>query len=889
MAVVQQEQIAERARVHVRPLDPRLSGQQRLDLDRVITIIGSGEGCDVQLPPGLTDGPHAAIILLGNTAYLCDLGAPGGTTLNQRRIRWARLADGDEVVVGTVRMQVGLEEIAELATGEQPSFRLGDEATIGQVTTIDPVLVVGSDPGCDVVLYDDAVAARHCLIAWTQEGPLLRQLSSGHEVYLNDSRVTLARLVGGDGVTVGPYRLRFEVDVGSDELGDTAAGSSGNGRSEPVCAPGAPFGGEDQRDIVAGCLPWGKGLSWERLWAERVDRAADRLVAGVIANIGGDRAAKRDRGSDSARPPQTGGSGAGLGAEKREHGEAAADGDLGIGRIDAGTPPFAGEGGAMSRAPLQSGDAIEAQIEGELSNAERHRTAGVDEVRVSDEGLLRMKARVAAAQRALDDRASKHLERLNQERVRLQSFEAELERKAAELLEVARENRRVMNRGREAIRGEMPPAESADFDVPCESSLRGAAVDRTETHDDGATATDGAEAAFDRSWEGRQPRSLQEHAAELAELVRSEQDELDLAESRFASLRLGIKRLRQFVERAGSRHQQQTTELDSRARSLKGEEAALAREREVLADRIREIDVRSARNRLQLEQTAREREESDREAEQLAHARRKLVEKEDALRSGLQLERQRIQIRHTELRRKEADLARAARERRRTIEAEISRRRAALEMREAEIRAHRAAIEEAGRAELDKAAAELERVLNMRLADLEAEMSGSGGSAPSDNALPASAAGLRNGQGVESLSEDDEAFAGMDSRQAASLANMLRETVAGRAKRLTAVQDELSALRDAIVRLGQDTGSNEESSTAHDQQAEYGPARAFRRSLRRSPNDLRQEFQGRDSVLRAGAEGVEATGLAAGESPTATAVGSQGSEDPGEALTDKPA
>src|SRR5690606_31722420 len=94
--------------------------------------------------------------------------------------------------------------------------------------------------------------------------------------------------------------------------------------------------------------------------------------------------------------------------------------------------------------------------------------AGTNEV--PDDRVTRLRARIAAAQSALDERATKHQEQLNRERLRLQHYETELQQKAAQLLEVARENRRVMNRGKAMTRGEAGAAGPDDLDLLIEAA-----------------------------------------------------------------------------------------------------------------------------------------------------------------------------------------------------------------------------------------------------------------------------------------------------------------------------------------------------------------------------------------------------------------------------------
>ena len=183
------------------------------ELPLVMSVLGSGEGCDVILSSSNVDAAHTAIARLGSGTYICDLGAPGGTRLNAKPIRWARANDGDTMTVGPFEFLLEIESAGESATAQPPVFSLRNDQTIGAIKCIDPVLVVGSDPGCDVVLEEECILPRHCIVLWTVDGAIVRDLSGRDLTRVNGQRVHTARLRDGDSVGIGPHELLFEVDV----------------------------------------------------------------------------------------------------------------------------------------------------------------------------------------------------------------------------------------------------------------------------------------------------------------------------------------------------------------------------------------------------------------------------------------------------------------------------------------------------------------------------------------------------------------------------------------------------------------------------------------------------------------------------------------------------
>lgn len=828
VSVQQSFWISQAARVRLQPLGDGM-GACAGDLTGVLSILGSGNDGDVTLPSSKADAAHAAIVLLGNSAYVCDLGAPGGTSLNGRRIRWARLAHGDELAVGGCRLGVELQEDPASATSEQPSFWLHDAQTAGDAVSIDPVLVVGSDPGCDVVLNEDSVAPRQCLVVWTQEGPMLRNLRCDERVRLNGEKVQTARLVSGDLIRVGSHDLTFEIDLGTGDfagLGEpTSRSERETGRRQARGRGDSDSGVVEQRRIsglVSGQLSADAvGLSrqlWPAPGTVRSPVSAEDRETIAEPELGG--TPRRHSDEDETTFAQN---------EHCDETAAEEDADLSGQRTEPA--------GSSDDSPTIEQDAETGRQESAGHGGE------------SSEGVLtRMRARVAAAQKALDQRAMNHLERLNQERIRLQAYQIELQRKASELLQVARENRRLLHRGRqaeesEAVRdrsNEEASAEmhSADSTVN-ETRAAGVAPNNVggETQELGGLSAEGAR------------RSLQQHATDLANLVRQEQDEIDRAESQFASLRTGIRRLREFVERADAGHRVRVSEWEARLGTLQQEESCLAREREQVAAKLGELDARAGRVRAKMEDAGRDRQDLDHQMEQLAQAQKKLVEKEEALRTGLELERRRIEVRQAELQRKATDLARSARDKRCTIEADLVRRKAALDLQEAELQAHRAAIEEAGRVELEKAAVELERVLSVPVGDSKRERlesrldpdSGAGEAAGQAAFGGRVASDQTDGRNQPSSDKTEE--------QTKVLAHMLHEAMEGREKRLVTLQEELMAIKGAMIRLGRRTADQSSTPSGAGGSAQ-APATADRRGYRRLHQMLGGQANKLSRVLR---------------------------------------
>jgi len=486
--------------------------QPAREFTQPVTILGSDDACDFILASKRVDAAHAGIVRLGGSAYACDLGAPGGTYVNGRPIRWCRLGSGDEVQVGPFRFKVDLAQTGAVANTAPPMFSLRSDATIGTVVSDDPVLLVGSSPACDVILRGDAVSPRHALVVWSDEGPIVRSLCG--TVRQNGQSITCGVLQPGDAVGVGPYELIFEtadIEIETAALiGETATDAA---------ATGIAAAATKHEPLLAGRLSAAEVPTLDALWtrahARAATRADERVPAGAtsghdgpanvasfdfgvpggfeadddamgLADAADDDADQIDRDlmlelpndeypgapglePETIRPARCGR------IDERRFGVSS-----GVPRDDIvrrglhvetdGQTEGAGESAADEGAPVAAapGDsAIRADVD-HLKAARRSAPLNDAERRVMD-ALIRvgeeldsraesMRERVGMAQQALDRRADKLRVELESERKELLSREAELRSKISELAYASEHSRQEaarlvdLHRQREALR-----------------------------------------------------------------------------------------------------------------------------------------------------------------------------------------------------------------------------------------------------------------------------------------------------------------------------------------------------------------------------------------------------------------------------------------------------
>jgi DNA-binding winged helix-turn-helix (wHTH) protein len=77
-------------------------GDREFDLREGENIVGRERGAAIRLDAASISRRHARIIITGDQATLEDFGSKNGTLLRGKRIRVARLNDGDSILFGTI-------------------------------------------------------------------------------------------------------------------------------------------------------------------------------------------------------------------------------------------------------------------------------------------------------------------------------------------------------------------------------------------------------------------------------------------------------------------------------------------------------------------------------------------------------------------------------------------------------------------------------------------------------------------------------------------------------------------------------------------------------------------------------------------------------------------
>jgi Protein of unknown function (DUF3662)/FHA domain len=94
---------AEELGMEVEPASLAWDGEMR-ELDKRRVLIGRSRECDIQLNDANVSRRHAEVRQEGATFWVVDLDSTNGIEVNGRRLKRAKLEDGDRVVIGTTEL-----------------------------------------------------------------------------------------------------------------------------------------------------------------------------------------------------------------------------------------------------------------------------------------------------------------------------------------------------------------------------------------------------------------------------------------------------------------------------------------------------------------------------------------------------------------------------------------------------------------------------------------------------------------------------------------------------------------------------------------------------------------------------------------------------------------
>ncbi|MBI4716642.1 MAG: FHA domain-containing protein [Planctomycetes bacterium] len=190
---------------------------------RVVTTLGSRNGCKVVLRHPTVSPVHAAIVNTGSEILAVDLVTQNGTRLNGLKMEHERLSDGDLLEIHPWEFRVDIVPPLHGDDGQVHLFGLEPPPNVvglehlGTGKVLQPnreICIIGRRAGCDVTLEDDRVSRAHALMINYMGYPALFDLQSCYGTFVDDQRVGFHLLKDGEVLGFGDTRFRVHF-VGS--------------------------------------------------------------------------------------------------------------------------------------------------------------------------------------------------------------------------------------------------------------------------------------------------------------------------------------------------------------------------------------------------------------------------------------------------------------------------------------------------------------------------------------------------------------------------------------------------------------------------------------------------------------------------------------------------
>lgn len=181
-----------------------------------VTLIGSRRDCDLFIRQSDISKVHCALVNTGTAIVVVDLCSRTGTFVGGESVTAATLHPGNDLRVGSVRIDVEFLESPESSPARASSMHDANTALNTPLTLVGADLqhellalpaVIGRRHSSQVLLDTPDVSLAHTLLFTTEGCPAVFDLGSRSGTFLNGERVMLAWLNGGDRLCIGGEEL----------------------------------------------------------------------------------------------------------------------------------------------------------------------------------------------------------------------------------------------------------------------------------------------------------------------------------------------------------------------------------------------------------------------------------------------------------------------------------------------------------------------------------------------------------------------------------------------------------------------------------------------------------------------------------------------------------
>lgn len=202
---------------------------------RVVTLIGTREGCKIHIPDKRVSPAHVALVNDGTKIIALDLITASGTKLNGLTLEYETLNHGDVIEVASWSFQVRIERSPNYDNADEHPFELEPTphvVALEHVKTgrlLQPnrdVCIVGRRPGCDIHLDDNRVSRAHALLLTYFGYPAIFDLLTSNGTFVDDERQSFRKLEPDDVLKIGDseFRIRFAGALVTKKLSSNGSG-----------------------------------------------------------------------------------------------------------------------------------------------------------------------------------------------------------------------------------------------------------------------------------------------------------------------------------------------------------------------------------------------------------------------------------------------------------------------------------------------------------------------------------------------------------------------------------------------------------------------------------------------------------------------------------------
>lgn len=185
-----------------------------------VTTVGRETDNDIVLADGRVSRHHARLTLRNGQFILTDLKSANGTWVDGKPVQEQVITPGCAFVIGRTALTLVVARSAptmlgpEAASGATVSVPFGQSTpatSVHRVRLDRPVLTLGRDPACDIVLNNPAVSRLHAEIRRSGPDVAIFDLKSTNGTYVNGQPVTLQqRLKANDEIRIASYKIVFD-------------------------------------------------------------------------------------------------------------------------------------------------------------------------------------------------------------------------------------------------------------------------------------------------------------------------------------------------------------------------------------------------------------------------------------------------------------------------------------------------------------------------------------------------------------------------------------------------------------------------------------------------------------------------------------------------------